>query len=167
MCSTLEYASIRLKSAWPRMNTAATAIEIRPKNTSRSELKTASLAADSNACVRRIAKKAQFNSAPESNADTTDGASLWASGSHVCSGARPILAPYPTRNKRNAALSQSGFRSAACAIRLSMVKWVVGPPADRAATATKKLPKSARAMPTEQIKRYFHVASSERWWRWK
>ncbi len=32
---------MRLKSAWPRMNTAATTIEIRPKSTSRSELKAA------------------------------------------------------------------------------------------------------------------------------
>ena len=32
----------------------------------------------------------------------------------------------------------------------------------RAATARKKLPNSARAMPTEQISRYFQVASSER-----
>ncbi len=36
-----------------------------------------------------------------------------------------------------------------------------------AATARKKLPSSASAMPTEQISRYFQVASSERWWRWK
>ena len=32
MCSTLEYASIRLKSRWPAMNTAATAIERSPKH---------------------------------------------------------------------------------------------------------------------------------------
>ena len=33
------------------------------------------------------------------------------------------------------------------------------------ATARKKLPSSASAMPTEQISRYFQVASSERRWR--
>ncbi len=30
MCSTEEYASIRLKSAWPTMKTAATTIDSRP-----------------------------------------------------------------------------------------------------------------------------------------
>ena len=35
------------------------------------------------------------------------------------------------------------------------------------ATARKKLPRSARAIPTEQIMRYFQVASRERRCRWK
>ena len=38
-------------------------------------------------------RNAQFNSAPESSAETTDGDSLWASGSQVCIGASPILVP--------------------------------------------------------------------------
>ena len=38
-------------------------------------------------------RNAQFNTAPESSAETTDGASLCASGSQVCSGARPIFVP--------------------------------------------------------------------------
>ena len=36
-----------------------------------------------------------------------------------------------------------------------------------AATARKKFPSKARAMPTEQIMMYFHVASRERRCRWK
>ena len=38
-------------------------------------------------------RKAQLSSAPESSAETTDGASLWASGSQVWSGASPIFVP--------------------------------------------------------------------------
>ena len=55
---------MRLKSAWPRMNTAATAIEISPKSTSRSELKAARSAADNSECVRRIVRNAQFKQRP-------------------------------------------------------------------------------------------------------
>ena len=43
--------------------------------------------------VRRMARKAQLSSAPESKAEMTEGASLWASGSQVCRGASPILVP--------------------------------------------------------------------------
>ena len=43
--------------------------------------------------MRRMARNAQFRRAPESRADTTEGASLCASGSHVCMGARPIFVP--------------------------------------------------------------------------
>ena len=44
-------------------------------------------------CPRRMPNRAQLSSAPESRADTRDGAWLWASGSQLCRGARPILVP--------------------------------------------------------------------------
>ena len=56
-------------------------------------LKSPRPAAARSACTRRMARNAQFSSAPDSRAETTEGASLWASGSQVCSGARPILVP--------------------------------------------------------------------------
>ena len=40
-----------------------------------------------------MARKEQFSSAPERNAETGPGASEWASGSHVWNGARPIFVP--------------------------------------------------------------------------
>ena len=40
-------------------------------------------------------------------------------------------------------------------------------PSDCAETAISMVPNSARPMPTEQISRYFHIASSERSERWK
>ena len=75
------------------MNTAATAIEISPKPTSSSRLKSPRPAAAQTCCVRRIPRNAQFSSAPDSSAEMTDGDSLCASGNHVCSGASPILVP--------------------------------------------------------------------------
>ena len=69
------------------------AIESRPKNTSRSPLKCPSPAAARTLCPRRMPRNAQLSSAPDSRAETMDGASLWASGSQVCMGARPILVP--------------------------------------------------------------------------
>jgi hypothetical protein len=68
-------------------------MENNPKITSNSPLNAPSPAASSSPWMRRIASSAQFNSAPESKAEITDGASLCASGSQVCSGARPILVP--------------------------------------------------------------------------
>ena len=56
-------------------------------------LKAPSPAADQQRVRAEDGRNAQFNSAPESSAETTDGASLWASGSQVCSGARPIFVP--------------------------------------------------------------------------
>ena len=43
--------------------------------------------------ARKMPRKAQFNSAPDSSAETTEGDSLCASGSQVCIGAKPILVP--------------------------------------------------------------------------
>src|SRR5262249_29555083 len=103
----------------------------------------------------------------ESNAETTDGDSLCASGSHVCKGASPILVPYPTRKKRNAASTQGTWSRAADRTRSATVKAVGALPPWEAATASRKLPSKAKAIPTEQISRYFQVASSERWCRWK
>ena len=93
MFSTLEYASRRLKSGCPITYTAATAIEKMPKARSVSLLNDPMPAAVQTACARSTARNAQFSRAPDSRAETTDGASLCASGSQVCRGARPILVP--------------------------------------------------------------------------
>ena len=75
------------------MNAAATNIETRPKPASRLPLKAPSPAAAQIAWARRMPRNAQLSSAPDSSAETGDGASLWASGNHVCMGAKPIFVP--------------------------------------------------------------------------
>jgi hypothetical protein len=112
--------------------------------------------------ARRIPRKAQFSSAPDISAETTDGDSLWASGSHVCSGARPIFVPYPTSRKMRAARSQIGFSRGPEATRSPSTSGICPWRGPEAATARKNVPSSASAIPTEQISRYFQVASRER-----
>ena len=62
----------------------------------------------------------------------------------------------------NAALSQRGSRKRPSLIRLLRRIDDSLRPSGAAATVSRKLPNKASAMPTEQIRRYFHVASSER-----
>jgi hypothetical protein len=49
--------------------------------------------AETNFVNNLLPRKAQFKSAPDSMADTRDGDWLWASGSQLCMGARPIFEP--------------------------------------------------------------------------
>ena len=83
-------------------------------------------------------------------------------------GARPILVPYPTRRNAKPPLSHRSWSSGAWAARPWKVRGrsrVRGSKA--AATAKAVLPIRARAMPTEQMRRYFQAASTERGERWK
>jgi len=63
----------------------------------------------------------------------------------------------------NPASSHPRFRRVASLIRSASSMLELSPPGRAAETATKNVPKSARAIPTEQMRMYFHVASSERW----
>ena len=67
----------------------------------------------------------------------------------------------------NAPLSHGACRAAARSHRRWTLSGILPPYAEEAATARKKFPSSASPIPTEQIRRYFQVASRERWCRWK
>jgi hypothetical protein len=58
-----------------------------------------------------------------------------------------------------------GFMAGARDTRSSRYREAFSP--GPAAAARRMVPIRARAMPTEQMTRYFQVASRERWWRWK
>ena len=75
------------------MKAAATSMEKSPKPTRSFCPNGPWPAAAHTCCARRMARKAQLSSAPESKAEITEGDSLWASGSQVCRGASPILVP--------------------------------------------------------------------------
>ena len=139
MCSTEEYANMRLKSVWRTMNTAPTATE---KSPSASMERSQNGAAASGIISRKrtIAKKEQLRSAPERSAETGAGASECASGSHVWNGASPVFVPYPARMNAKPAVYQ----------RTLPMDW---------ACSTSIVPKSAKLMPMEQMRRYFHMAS--------
>ena len=57
---------------------------------------------------RAIAYTATANRTPDIIAEIGDGASAWASGSHVCMGASPAFVPYPTTMNPNARCKSSG-----------------------------------------------------------
>src|SRR5712692_2704048 len=67
---------------------------------------------------RAIAYIATASSAPDIKAEMGDGASEWASGSHVCIGASPAFVPYPTRMNANASCSSWGCSDGAVARRM-------------------------------------------------
>ena len=75
------------------MKMAATNMETRPKKTSSVPLNPPRPAPSMIWCPRRMPRKAQLSRAPDSRAETSEGAWLWASGSQLCRGARPILVP--------------------------------------------------------------------------
>src|SRR5438876_5539075 len=77
------------------MKTAATAIDIRPNQTKSSWQNAACPAAVQTCRARRIARNAQFSSAPESSAEIIEGDSLCASGNR-CEAAR---VPFLCRNR--------------------------------------------------------------------
>src|SRR6266851_5744745 len=111
---------------------------------------------------RAIAYIATASSTPDIRAEIGDGASAWASGSHVCIGARPAFVPYPMRRNANASCSSCGCSDGAVARRTVQFS----DPGTSPAVATKSkyantVPANAKAMPTEQINRYFQDASTE------
>ena len=63
--------------------------------------------------TRSRPRNVEFKRAPESRAETGEGASEWASGSQAWSGATPIFVPNPTRMKEKAIFSQNGLISPA------------------------------------------------------
>src|SRR5216684_6599471 len=111
---------------------------------------------------RAIAYIATASSAPDIKAEIGEGASEWASGSQVCIGASPAFVPYPMRRNANASCSSCGCSDGAVARRTVQFS----DPGTSPAVATKSkyastVPANAKAMPTEQIKRYFQDASTD------
>src|ERR1700684_1971713 len=107
MCSTVEYANMRLYSRTWSSRKAAIATDNNPITIIHRPI----LASGDNNTIersRRIAYRGIEVLTPESTAHTGDGAWLWASGSHVCIGARPTFVPNPTKTSRNASLNKLG-----------------------------------------------------------
>src|ERR1022692_2067740 len=102
---------------------------------------------------------AQFSRTPERSALTGVGASPWASGSHVCMGARPAFVPRPTMTKTKATLTTPELRRPELATIL--VQSIPGDEgtAEVLAYENRTIPKSARDSPTVAIIRYFQAAS--------
>jgi hypothetical protein len=70
---------------------------------------------------RRITYRIEVVSMPDNNAQTGDGAWLCASGSQVCIGTRPTLAPNPIRISRKAVWVSNGDMCGAAATRFDHV----------------------------------------------
>ena len=100
---------------------------------------------------------------PENIADTGAGAWLCASGSQEWIGASPALVPYPTSTKTKANFISVGSRCASLDARCvqNSASASVAPP-DWIDAAASNVPMNAKAIPIEQMIRYFHIASSER-----
>ena len=75
MCSTLEYASIRLKSGVPSRNSAATSMENKPNASSVRSVITPPPAASTTCLTRSTATNAIVVIPPASSAPTRPGAS--------------------------------------------------------------------------------------------
>ena len=148
-----------------RIKVAAAIMDNRPNTMRIPPEKSSSPAATIILLVLKIPRKAQLSSTPDKRADAGLGASLWASGSQVCMGASPILVPYPTRMKTNPALSHMGSRVLAAPARAEKESGVpvFAWPMEK---ATRTDPKRAMAIPTEQMRTYFQVASREAAERW-
>jgi hypothetical protein len=80
----------------------------------------------------------------------------------VCIGASPIFVPYPTTRRTKPARSQGLDRPLPCSSRAPNRRLSSPEAPWSAAYATKSEPRSASAIPTDPIMRYFHAASSER-----
>ena len=80
----------------------------------------------------------------------------------------PILVPNPTSRNTDAALSHAASSRGPAATRSSSTSARPAPTAADCAAASRNVPSSASAMPTDDSMRYFHTASSERRsCRWK
>src|SRR5260370_18141314 len=101
---------------------------------------------------RAMAYIATARSTPDIRAEIGEGASEWASGSHVCIGASPAFVPYPMRRNANASCSSCGCSDGAVARRTVQFSDPGTSPAVAAKSKyAKTVPVNAKAMPTEQI----------------
>ena len=111
---------------------------------------------------RAMAYMATASSTPDIIAEIAGGASECASGSQVCIGASPAFVPYPIRMNAKASCSSSGCSDGAASRSTSQFN----DPGTSPAVETKSkyastVPVNASAMPTEQIRMYFHDASTD------
>src|SRR6266852_8085685 len=86
-----------------------------PKPVSRLSVNQGLTDTSTTAFQRAIAYIATASSTPDIMAEIGDGASEWASGSHVCIGASPAFVPYPTRMNANASCRSCGCSEGAAA----------------------------------------------------
>ena len=100
------------------------------------------------------------SSAAESSALTGGGASLWASGSQLCTGAQPIFAASPTRIRISANSAVRWSRPAECRAMLCQSSVASVPPCGASPTNRIRIPSSATASPNVVSTRYFQPASS-------
>jgi len=100
-------------------------------------------------CTRSRPRKAEFNSAPESSAETGEGASEWASGSHAWIGAMPIFCPQADKDKCKRDLEPKWiyFGMRVHIKSLKNKEWMCRLPIERTI-----MPTNASAIPIEQIK---------------
>jgi len=80
-------------SFWRHSMNAATSTETRPKNISICPGSSERIEPSTSTLQRITAYSATFSSSPDSTAETGVGPSACASGSQLCSGARPTLVP--------------------------------------------------------------------------
>ena len=121
-----------MKSRVPSSINAATNIENNPIASSVRSAIRASPAALTTARTRKMAVKATVVTPPARIAPTMPGASPYASGFHVCIGARPIFVPYPTSNNTHAVSTQGRDKLAPCAASAVNVKSPTPPPCNDA-----------------------------------
>src|SRR5579885_105008 len=114
MCSTVEYANIRLYSRTCSRRNAAMATEISPMTIIQRPMRAVG---DANTMERnrKTAESGTEVFTPESTAHTGEGAWLCASGNHVCMGANPIFEPNPTNTSKKESLKSSGDIVLLCA----------------------------------------------------
>ena len=111
--------------------------------------------------TRQATSSTVGSSAADSIALIGGGASLWASGSQLWTGAQPILAARPARistNAISAVLRQP--RAAAARERVPVERAQAVPPARASATYSTTIPSSATDSPSVVSTRYFQPASS-------
>ena len=97
-------------------NGTATASETRPKAMNTLRPRSSPTAGASARWVRQATSITVGSSAAESRADTGGGASLWASGSQLCTGAQPTLVARPQKSsKKPTTAAERGIAGAAAA----------------------------------------------------
>ncbi len=160
MCSRLEYASRRFHGSGFQRNGTATASEARP-NATNSPRTVSAPTAGVRAAPRRHATSATVGrSAADRRALTGGGASLWASGSQLWTGAQPPLVASPASISTYAATTAAPDRPGAAAAMRSQPRSAAAPGREAICTLSITMPKSANASPRLVRTRYFHPAST-------
>src|SRR5258705_10130873 len=162
MCSMLENASSRLKCVCDSRLKLPTAAVVIPTMMSSESLKAEPTARSTIVFQRTIAYKATESRTPDIIADSGEGASECASGSHMCIGASPALVPKPTSRNTNASRATCGCSAVAAARNdVQCSATLMSAPVVAKSTYASTVPVKASAMPTDPMRRYFQEASTD------